>query len=222
MGIQKAISLLALGALLCAGAAGCVTSEKRVVGQRTMSDEPGESTSIVHTKIKEYTKLANQFPNEAKYRERLAALHWIAEDHESALEHLAEARELDPGDAKYDLMEARIYYSIGNYGSAEERYLSLIERVGDEYDGPIYELAWLYMIDEKDALAERNFQRCLEINPKLAGAHYGLGEIMLKRNQSAQAIAHYEDYLRLGSGVHHDDVLKKLRRLQPGLYNYKP
>jgi len=43
--------------------------------------------------------------------------------------------------------------------------------------------------------AARCYRRALEIKPDLAGAHYGLGFLLLKRGETEQGVRHLEAFL---------------------------
>ena len=49
--------------------------------------------------------------------------------------------------------------------------------------------------------AMRTYRRALQIDPDLAGAHYGLAFLLLKRSDTAHAGMHLEAYLRSSTGT---------------------
>jgi tetratricopeptide (TPR) repeat protein len=56
--------------------------------------------------------------------------------------------------------------------------------------------------------AIRTYRRALQLDADLAGAHYGLAFLLLKRGDTAHAGMHLESYLRVSSG---DDSAAKFR-----------
>lgn len=57
--------------------------------------------------------------------------------------------------------------------------------------------------------AIRAYRKALQIDPELAGAHYGLAFLLLKRSDTAHAGMHLEAFLRNSSGT--DDLSQRFR-----------
>jgi tetratricopeptide (TPR) repeat protein len=57
--------------------------------------------------------------------------------------------------------------------------------------------------------AIRTYRRALQIDPDLAGAHYGLAFLLLKRSDTAHAGMHLEAYLRSSTGT--DEATQRFR-----------
>ena len=57
--------------------------------------------------------------------------------------------------------------------------------------------------------AIRAYRRALQIDPDLAGAHYGLAFLLLKRSDTAHAGMHLEAFLRNSTGT--DDASQRFR-----------
>ena len=113
---------------------GCVTTTKPIT-QSDLEAVEVDGSSFIDTKIRKYTQLAREFPEEPKYQERLARLHWENRDHQNALKHVAKARKLDAGNAKYDFIEGRIYLGIGNFNRAEKAYRRMIDHTPEGFPG---------------------------------------------------------------------------------------
>ena len=209
---------IALGAVALLLLAGCLSTSRQPISQRSYTDHNESSPGWVDQRIEKNRELARQFPGEAKYHERIADLYWFERrDHKKALEHLEKAQKIDPANHRYSLLQARIYYALGSFRHAEDTYVGLVKTVGTDFTGPAYELAWLYMVEERFDDAEKSFLECLEIDPELAGAYYGLGKIAETRRDTERAVELLEKYLRLGGGTRTADALRTLRRLQPEL-----
>ena len=57
--------------------------------------------------------------------------------------------------------------------------------------------------------AIRAYRKALQIDPDLAGAHYGLAFLLLKRSDTAHAGMHLEAFLRHSTGT--DDASQRFR-----------
>ncbi|MEM7166468.1 MAG: tetratricopeptide repeat protein [Planctomycetota bacterium] len=210
----------ALALLVVVSLVGCLQETVRPISSRTLLEEGRESTLLVDTKIAQYQELADEFPEEPKYRERLSQFYGRKGDYKQALRFIHEAQELDPDNPKYDYLEGRIFHGIGNYTSAEVCYREMIRKTPEgNYTGPYFELALLYLANEKPAAAKATFEKCLEIDPLFPQPHYHLAELALVRRDQKAAVQHLEEYLRLGGLSFHDEALQKLYRLQPELPN---
>lgn len=211
--------------ILLVAATGCSTTRKSI----TKNDEPEtqvEPTSVVDLKIEKYQRLVSDYPNEPKHRERLAAFLWQDGQHAEAIEQLEAALEIDRNNPKYCYMIGRVQQDQGNYRFAEENYLRAIELLPDgRFTGPHYDLAWLYLETDDAIKAERQFQRCLEIDPFDPLPHYYLGKIAFEEfRDRKRAIEHWERYMVMDGRRFHDEVHRYLVGLQPdlGRIRYEP
>lgn len=215
--ILRSDLLLSLIALLllagCAGTETVVSSSQQII----TDNEEGRST-IVDVKIDKYEKLARDFPKEPRYQERLARFYWEKRDHQNALAALGKARKIDRDNPRYDYLAAQIYKSLGSYTSAEKSYLALIEATGEQqFSGPIFELAQLYVEMDRLDLARKYLDLCLEIDPTFGEPHYWIAGIYLKQGRRELAIKSFERYLRVGNSSRQEEVLQTLQALQPDL-----
>ncbi len=214
---RSTLCFLGLTVLVATGIAGCLSQSKRQISERAVTDEASDATTLSDLKLEQYQDLASEFPEEPKYQERIARIFWYQDDYKNALVHLDKARALDPENPKYDWMQARIYYAIGSHQNAERCYRNLIDKTEDKYTGPDFELGCLYLFEGRNDLAEKQFQRCLEIDPAFPGAHYGLGQVALGRKDRDKAVQYFETYLKIGGTEHFEEVMRLLRGLQPEL-----
>ncbi|MEM7260480.1 MAG: tetratricopeptide repeat protein [Planctomycetota bacterium] len=206
-----------IAAVVLTALVGCQTNKKPISIREVVDDVEG-SHSIVDTKITKYEKLVDQFPEEPKHRERLAAFYWQQENHQRALEELEIARKLDPENSKYDYMEGQIQQAIGNYNFAEVSYQRVIAKLpGDKFTGPHYDLADLYLETDQTQKAKAELEKCLEIDPSDPLAHFYLGTIAYETKKYDLTITHYERYMELGGKRFHDLVRRRLMAIQPEL-----
>ncbi len=197
-------------------AAGCVQTSIKETNELIPNTSEGKST-VLDIKIDKYEGLRKEFPNEPRYRERLARLSWMKKDHTKALRYLDEAIKLDPENPKYAYLKGTIYMGIDNIRLAEASFREIIEGPGKEFTGPYIKLAELCLRGERQPDAIVYLDQCREIDPLFSTPHYYLGKIWLERGDQKKAIHHLEEYLRLGGGVLQDEVLVALKKLQPGL-----
>ncbi|MFQ5653320.1 MAG: tetratricopeptide repeat protein [Planctomycetota bacterium] len=210
--------------MLSAALSGCIESGKKIVTNEMVTNDDQGKKKLFDLKMKQYKELAREYPKVPKYRERIARLYWRGGDHKRALEQLRKARDLDPGNPRYDFLEGKIYFALGHASAAEACYKRMIENTPEEgrFTGPYFELAYLYLTEGRDREAEEVFQQCLEADPSFSAPHYYLGKIWERRRDEKKAIEHYEQYLTLGGREFHAEVMQHLRRLQPELEIYRP
>ena len=188
------LSLVAL--LLLAGCAGTETVVSS--SQQVITDNEEGRASIFDVKIDKYEKLARDFPKEPRYQERLARYYWEKSDHQSALAALAKARKIDSDNPRYDYLAAQIYKSLGSYTAAEKSYLALIAATGEQqFSGPLFELAQLYVEMDRLDLARKYLDLCLQIDPTFGEPHYWIAGIYLKQGRRELAIQSLDFYGRV-------------------------
>ncbi len=199
-----------LAAAIAVNAVGCVQQGMREVKQELIeSDSEGRNT-VIDIKLEKYQRLAREFPKEPCYRERLARLYWMKNDHKQALSNLQKAKSLDPKNPKYSYFEGTIYSGIGNYRLAEASFKDLLENSDGKFTGPYIQLAEICLLQEREPEALQYLEECTKIDPAFATPHYYIGRIHLAHRDQAQAIEHFELYLRLGGGMYQDEVLQLL------------
>lgn len=214
-----------VASVACVLVVGCQTGSKKLLSQREIVDDVEGKTSMVDAKIEKYLKLVEEFPTEPVYRERLAGFYWFREDHEKALEQLQAASKLDPDNPKYRHLMGRVYQGIGSYQLAEASFHKVIAMTkDDEFTGPHYDLAWIYMETNRIDEARHEFERCLEIDPYDPLPHYHLAKIAMQDHDRDKAIAEFEKYMQGGGRRFHNEVYQTLRQLQPelGRVRYRP
>jgi tetratricopeptide (TPR) repeat protein len=93
------------------------------------------------------------------------------------------------------LAEAIDLEARGDYSNALTSYrLALRERPDDPRVLQNIAIAFSKTAQPEEAI--RHYRRALEIEPSLAGAHYGLAFLLLKRAETAGCAAHLEAFLR--------------------------
>lgn len=101
-----------------------------------------------------------------------------------------------PHSGKTDfLKEALDLEARGDYGNALTSYrLALRERPDDLR--VLQNIAIAFSKTGQPEEAIRTYRRALQLDPNLAGAHYGLAFLLLKRSDTVHAGMHLESYLR--------------------------
>lgn len=93
------------------------------------------------------------------------------------------------------LAEAIELEARGDYANALTSYrLALRERPDDPK--VLQNIAIAFSKTGQPEEAIRHYRRALEVQPSLAGAHYGLAFLLLKRQDTAGCAAHLEAFLR--------------------------
>lgn len=90
---------------------------------------------------------------------------------------------------------ASSYYELGNYGVALEEVNEAVR--SDSNYGPAYNVAGLvYSNLKEDRLAERNFERALQINPLDSDANNNYGRYLCQRKREEEGIKYFLAALR--------------------------
>ena len=121
------------------------------------------------------------------------------------------------------LAEALELESRGDFANALTSYrLALRERPDDVR--VLQNIAIAFSKSRQPEEAIRTYRRALELAPDLAGAHYGLAFLLLKRGDTAHAVLHLEAYLRNSSDndantvrfrAHAQQTLDGLKGIEP-------
>jgi tetratricopeptide (TPR) repeat protein len=101
--------------------------------------------------------------------------------------------ELKPQRVDY-LKEALLLERQGDYEAALTSYRLALREKPDDYR-VLQNMAIAYSRTNRQDEAARCYRRALEIKPDLAGAHYGLGFLLLKRGDTEQAVRHLQAFL---------------------------
>lgn len=97
------------------------------------------------------------------------------------------------------LTEALDLEARGDYANALTSYrLALRERPDDLR--VLQNIAIAFSKTGQPEEAIRTYRRALQLDPDLAGAHYGLAFLLLKRGDTAHAAMHLEGFLRVNTG----------------------
>jgi tetratricopeptide (TPR) repeat protein len=101
--------------------------------------------------------------------------------------------ELKPQRVDY-LKEALLLERQGDYEAALTSYRLALREKPDDYR-VLQNMAIAYSRTTRHDEAARCYRRALEIKPDLAGAHYGLGFLLLKRGDTDQGVKHLQAFL---------------------------
>ncbi|MEP6763461.1 MAG: tetratricopeptide repeat protein [Gemmatimonadaceae bacterium] len=93
------------------------------------------------------------------------------------------------------LKEALDLESRGNYADALTSYRLALRAHPDDLR-VLQNMAIAFSKTGQPEEAIRSYRRALQVDPELAGAHYGLAFLLLKRNDTAHAAMHLEGFLR--------------------------
>ncbi len=119
------------------------------------------------------------------------------------------------------LAEALELEKRGDYSNALTSYRLALRATPDDLQ-VLQNMAIAFSRTSQPEEAIRSYRRALQIDPELAGAHYGLAFLLLKRGYTAPAAVHLEGFLRNSSGTdaqstkfraHAEHTLKELQAL---------
>lgn len=209
-------ALFVLPLIVLCLAAGCVQTDVVESSELIPNTDEGTST-VLDIKIDKYLALRKEFPEEPRYRERLARLFWMKKDHSKALRYLNEATRLDPENPKYAYLKGTIYMGIDNFRLAEAAFKEIVDGPGKQFTGPYIQLADLCIREDRPDKALEYLEECRKVDPLFSTPHYYIGSIMWARGDKEKTLEHFEEYLRLGGGIHQDTVIQHLKRMQPGM-----
>ena len=93
------------------------------------------------------------------------------------------------------LAEALELEKRGDYSNALTSYRLALREKPDDLQ-VLQNMAIAFSRTSQPEEAIRSYRRALQIDPELAGAHYGLAFLLLKRGYTAPAAVHLEGFLR--------------------------
>jgi tetratricopeptide (TPR) repeat protein len=150
-----------------------------------------------------FRQAVSDLPKSWKLRVGLGSACYLAGDYESAAEALLEAVRLKPG-------SVAAYFLLGEAYDSAPRFQPAIEAAFDKYLQGATGDAWayyhygaiLYTRAQADGRSDcpeavTSLHRALQVNPKLAEAHYELGLIALAQGKIDQSIASLEKAISL-------------------------
>lgn len=119
------------------------------------------------------------------------------------------------------LAEALELEKRGDYNNALTSYRLALRENPDDLQ-VLQNMAIAFSRTSQPEEAIRSYRRALQIDPELAGAHYGLAYLLLKRGYTAPAAVHLEGFLRNSTGTdaqsakfraHAEQTLKELQEM---------
>ena len=119
------------------------------------------------------------------------------------------------------LAEALELEKRGDYSNALTSYRLALRENPDDLQ-VLQNMAIAFSRTSQPEEAIRTYRRALQIDPELAGAHYGLAFLLLKRGYTAPAAVHLEGFLRNSTGgdaqsakfrTHAEQTLKELQEM---------
>ena len=119
------------------------------------------------------------------------------------------------------LAEAFELEKRGDYSNALTSYRLALRENPDDLQ-VLQNMAIAFSRTSQPEEAIRSYRRALQIDPELAGAHYGLAFLLLKRGYTAPAAVHLEGFLRNRVGTdaqstkfraHAEQTLKELQAM---------
>ncbi|MGQ0639941.1 MAG: tetratricopeptide repeat protein [Gemmatimonadaceae bacterium] len=126
--------------------------------------------------------------------------------------------ELKPQRVDY-LKEALLLERQGDYEAALTSYRLALREKPDDHR-VLQNMAIAYSRTNRQDEAARCYRRALEIKPDLAGAHYGLGFLLLKRGDTEQAVRHLQAFLASPpKGGEAEQWIEHARAAMEGVHN---
>ena len=98
------------------------------------------------------------------------------------------------------LKEALDLEARGDYSNALTSYRLALREHPDDLR-VLQNIAIAFSKTGQPEEAIRTYRRALQLDPDLAGAHYGLAFLLLKRGDTAHAAMHLEGFLRVNTGT---------------------
>ncbi len=117
------------------------------------------------------------------------------------------------------LKEALLLERQGDYEAALTSYRLALREKPDDHR-VLQNMAIAYSRTNRQDEAARCYRRALEIKPDLAGAHYGLGFLLLKRGETEQAVRHLQAFLATPPrGAEAEQWIEHARAAMAGVQN---
>jgi tetratricopeptide (TPR) repeat protein len=117
---------------------------------------------------------------------------------EEALPYFNRHLEMVDDDQQTLVQIGKCYADLGRFKDAEAVLRRAVSATDDAVG--VYNLGYVLEQLGRPAEAERQYERALELNPGLAGAHTNLGTALARRGRFAEAVTHLTEAVRLEPG----------------------
>ena len=131
-------------------------------------------------------------PNSSKLYEGLGESLFSLYEFPEAEKSFSKALEIEPSNASAEVARAKLYYATGDkekFGAAAWRALHLGP---DNYQACYYYGLWLSEYERDKVLAQKYFEKSIELHPGFAGALSALGKILSGQGKWERAVELYE------------------------------
>ena len=145
----------------------------------------------------EFEKEANLQPDNDKIWFQLGKAYALGGEDDKAIAALQKASLIDPSKSDSYMELASIYEKRKDKVKADEMYQKIIAVDPGNAATVFFNIGVHAWNENKDKEAAQAFQKAIEIDPKLAGAHRELARVLTRMQAFDDAVKHYQEYLRL-------------------------
>ncbi|OLE67876.1 MAG: hypothetical protein AUG09_00240 [Acidobacteria bacterium 13_1_20CM_2_68_7] len=164
-------------------------------GNNTAAEE--ERKQNYKEAAEEFEKEANIQPDNDKIWFQLGKAYTLAGEDDKAIAALEKASLIDPSKSDSYMELASIYEKRKDKAKADEMYQKIIAVDPGNAATVFFNIGVHAWNENKDKEAAQAFQKAIEIDPKLAGAHRELARVLTRMQAFDDAVKHYQEYLRL-------------------------
>ena len=166
--------------------------------------------------LQDWTTLANLDPSDVEIRRLQTSLEMVAGDPRKALEQAKELLQLIPTDPNILLLYAQTALYAQDLPAAQ-RSFALAARLNPSLASLLYDQGNQFLTAGVPALAYQLHASVLYLDPKMVGAHYGLGLAAARLGQRDRALKAFTDFLRYDStSPFAEQARQQIERLKTG------
>jgi len=146
--------------------------------------------------IQHLEKAISLYPNFLEAQLKLGVAYMDLQQWDQAARELRRALEINPKTANALFALGEIYWREKKYDQAEEALRAGLSIEDRSWQGH-FTLGRLYLSKGDITKAGKQIALAIQLNPKLAEAHLLAGNILLRANKREDALAEFQEYLRL-------------------------
>ncbi|HPW18175.1 MAG TPA: tetratricopeptide repeat protein [Candidatus Aminicenantes bacterium] len=190
---------------ICASLAFCASAQKKV--ERARAKDPKYQYNLgnfylnqnnVDEAIKSYVRALSLDTRFYPAYNALGLAHSMRGRLDEAAKSYLKCLEINPGFTEARNNLGTVYQEMKQYGKAEAEFKAALQDPGfQNRELPYFNLARLYVLQDRLDEAAESVDKALQIRPRLAMAHNLRGLILEKKNDLAGAVAAYEQAVKI-------------------------
>ncbi|MEM7230858.1 MAG: tetratricopeptide repeat protein [Planctomycetota bacterium] len=175
-----------------------------------------EPHSYLDSQLEKFVDLADEYPKDPEYHYEIAAIHFQKANYRESASSLRKAIDLrgESPSPRYHYHLGRVLMSMREMEGAEEQFQKAVDNTRKErFSGPRAALAYVLALKGDVANAIDHFERCQKIDPENLEFYYFLGALHDIKEEDAEAIRFFREYLDRGGFQYKKKAIFYLDRL---------